>query len=313
LTDNRLALVTGGGGFIGSHIVRRLLHDGWRVRVLDDFSTGRRQNLDEVRDHIELIEGSITSLDTACAAAKGAACVFHQAAIPSVPRSVRDPLGSHHANITGTLTMLEAARQENVPRFVYAASSSAYGDTPTLPKVESMPTRPLSPYAVAKLAGEEYCRAFHRVYGMETVALRYFNVFGPRQDPHSEYSAVIPRFITALQNENELTIYGDGEQSRDFTYIDNVVEANMKAMTAPGVGGEVFNVACGERFTLNHLAHTLGEIVGVTPRIVYVERRTGDVQHSLADITKAQERLHYSPHVAFRDGLERTAHFFRSN
>lgn len=309
---DRTILVTGGAGFIGCNIARQLLADGYRVRVLDNFATGKRANLEEIADRIEIVDGSITSQDDARGAVEGVDCVLHQAAIPSVPRSVSDPLGSNEANVTGTLTMLVAARDAKVRRFVYAASSSAYGDTPTLPKIETMPSSPLSPYAVAKLAGENYCRAFHRVYGLETVALRYFNIFGPRQDPLSQYAAVIPKFIIALKAGNEITIHGDGEQSRDFTYIDNAVQANIKAMTAPDAPGEVCNVACGERFTLNQMVETLAEIMQVTPKVKYIESRQGDVKHSLADISKARKLLGYEPSVSFREGLARTVAYFIS-
>lgn len=304
--------MTGGGGFIGSHLVRRLLRDGYSVRVLDNFYTGKRPNLDEVLSDIDLHEGSIADESDAKRAVEGVAYVLHQAAIPSVPRSVRDPLGSNQANVTGTLTMLNAAREAGVKRFVYAASSSAYGNTPTLPKVETMPTDPLSPYAVAKLAGENYCRAFTRVYGLETVCLRYFNVFGPRQDPNSEYAAVIPKFILAMREGRPITIQGDGEQSRDFTYIDNTVEGNLRAMKAPEAAGEVCNLACGERFTLNEMVTLLGEIMSVEPKIEYLEGRTGDVKHSLADIDKARRLLGYEPTVSFRDGLAQTVEYFQS-
>jgi UDP-glucose 4-epimerase len=238
--------------------------------------------------------------------------VFHQAAIPSVPRSVSDPLGCHHATSTGTITMLVAAREAGVRRFVYAASSSAYGDTTELSKVETMPTDPRSPYAVAKLSGENYCRSFYNVYGMETVALRYFNIFGPRQDPLSEYSAVIPRFITAILEDREVTIFGDGLHSRDFTYVENVVQANIKAMTAPQAVGEVLNIGCGESFTLNQLVSALGEMLHKEPRVRYSDRRPGDVQHSLADISKARQLLEYAPEVPFREGLLQTVAYFKS-
>jgi nucleoside-diphosphate-sugar epimerase len=305
--------VTGGAGFIGSHIVRRLLRDGFAVRVLDNFATGKRSNLAEVENQIELIEADITDPDAARSAARGAICIFHQAAIPSVPRSVADPLGSNHTNVTGTLNMLEAARLENVPRFVYAASSSAYGDTEVLPKTEAMIPNPLSPYAVAKLAGEHYCRAYHRVHGLETFALRYFNVFGPRQDPKSEYAAVVPKFATSLLSGEPVPVHGDGEQSRDFTFIDNVVEANMCAMRAPKeAAGDVFNVAFGDRYTLNELVRELAEIVDVEPQVQYGQSRAGDVRHSQADISKARELLGYNPQVGFREGLERTVEFLRA-
>lgn len=304
--------MTGGAGFIGSHLVRQLLSDGYPVRVLDNYASGKRENLSDVQDKIEMIEGDVADFEVAQRAVEGVDCVFHQAAIPSVPRSVSDPLGCHHATATGVVTMLTAAHKAGTRRFVYAASSSAYGDASALVKEETMPTDPLSPYAVAKLSGENYCRAFHHVYGMETIALRYFNVFGPRQDPLSEYSAVVPRFISALLDEKEVTIYGDGEQSRDFTFIDNVVQANMKAMTASQVGGEVCNVACGESFTLNQLVALLGEIMHVSPRVRYAPARAGDVRHSLADISKAQHLLSYKPEVDFREGVQRTVEYFKS-
>ena len=307
-----LVLITGGAGFIGSHLVRRLLRDGYRVRVLDNLATGKAANLAEVREQIDWIEGSITDGAIAARAVESASYVLHQAAIPSVPRSIADPLASHQENSTGTLTMLCAARDAGVKRFVYAASSSAYGDTPTLPKVETMRTDPLSPYAVAKLSGENYCRALHRVYGLETVALRYFNIFGPRQDPKSLYSAVIPKFITAILEDRPIAIYGDGEHSRDFTFIDNTVDANLLAMTTPGIGGQMCNIACGERFSLNELVERLGAIAGKTPRVEYQDRRAGDVQHSLADISLAHELLGYEPRVSFEEGLRQTVAYFRA-
>lgn len=305
-------LVTGGAGFIGSHLVRRLLSEGYTVRVLDNFLTGSRANLVEVQDRIQIVEGSVTDAEAAAEAVAGVDCIFHQAALPSVPRSVRDPLASNNTNVNGTLTLLCAARDAGVRRLVYAASSSAYGNSLTLPKEESMPTNPLSPYAVAKLAAEGYCRAFYNVYGFETVALRYFNVFGPRQDPNSEYAAVIPRFITALLEDREITIHGDGEQSRDFTYIENTLDGNLRAMTAPGAVGEVCNIACGDRFTLNFLVQTLAEIIGAEPRVRYIESRQGDVKHSLAAIEKARQLLGYEPLVTFREGLERTVEYFKA-
>lgn len=312
MAEQELVLVTGGAGFIGSHLVRRLLRDGYRVRVLDNLATGKTANLAEIVGQVEFLEGSITDATTAGRAVEGASYVLHQAAIPSVPRSIADPLASHAENSTGTLSMLCAARDAGVKRFVYAASSSAYGDTPILPKKETMRTDPLSPYAVAKLSGENYCRAFNRVYGLETVALRYFNIFGPRQDPTSLYSAVIPKFITAILEDREISIYGDGEHSRDFTYIDNAVDANLLAMTTPGVGGEMCNVACGERFSLNELVQRLGAIIGKTPLVRYEARRAGDVQHSLADISRARRVLGYDPQISFEEGLKRTVEFFRS-
>jgi UDP-glucose 4-epimerase len=312
--SSQLVLVTGGAGFIGSHLVRRLLSEGFQVRVLDNFATGKSENITEVASKIELIQASITDLDAARAAARGTHCIFHQAAIPSVPRSVADPLGSNETNVTGTLTLLEAARQESVPRFVYAASSSAYGDTEVLPKTETMVPNPLSPYAVAKLAGEGYCRAYHRVHGIETFALRYFNVFGPRQDPKSEYAAVVPKFISALLANEPIPVHGDGEQSRDFTFINNVVDANLCAMRAPAeVAGDVFNIACGDRFTLNELICELANIVSMEPQVHHDSSRVGDVRHSQADVSKARDLLGYQPGVGFREGLERTVEFLRAS
>ncbi|MDX6723614.1 MAG: UDP-glucose 4-epimerase, partial [Solirubrobacteraceae bacterium] len=277
-------LVTGGGGFIGSHLVERLVRDGHRVRVIDNFTTGHRRNLMPIIDEVELVEGDLQSYERAHAAVRGCEVVLHQAAMPSVPRSVQDPLTSNASNVIGTLNVLLAARDSGVRRVVFASSSSVYGATPALPKHEGLPTLPISPYAVAKLAGEGYCRSFSEVYGLETVALRYFNVFGPRQDPQSQYSAVIPNFITAALRGESPVIFGDGEQSRDFTYIENVVEANLLAMTAgPEVAGRAYNVACGERISLNDLVANIGRVLGraIEPR--YEAGRPGDVRHSMAD------------------------------
>jgi nucleoside-diphosphate-sugar epimerase len=305
-------LVTGGAGFIGSNLVEELLKLGHEVAVLDNFSTGRRSNLEPFRRDIELIEKDLRDLDAVRAATKGRTFVLHQAALSSVSRSVEDPEASNDVNVRGTLHVLIAARDAGVKRVVAASSSSVYGDTPVLPKVETMPTLPMSPYAVSKLAAEKYCAAFHRVYGLETVALRYFNVFGPRQDPASQYSAVIPRFITAILKRVSPIIYGDGRQSRDFTYVSNVVEANLRACYADGVAGEFYNIACGARFTLLELLQTLCEIAGVSVAARHEAVRTGDVLHSLADITKIRQATDYKPHVSFREGLERTfAHFSR--
>ena len=299
-------LVTGGAGFIGSNIVHELLRRGARVRVLDNFSTGRRENLAGLAGAIDLIEGDATDPETARRAAEGVDFVLHQAALPSVPRSVADPLASHAANATATLTLLAAAREAGVKRFVYAGSSSAYGDTPTLPKREAMPPRPLSPYAAGKLAGEHYCQAFWTCYGLETVALRYFNVFGPRQDPASQYAAVIPRFIACLVEGEQPVIYGDGEQSRDFTFVSNVVEANLLACDAPGAPGQVFNVACGERTSLNALLAMLARILGIPAEPRPEPPRPGDVKHSQADISRAHEVLGYHPRVSVEEGLRST-------
>lgn len=308
-----LYLVTGGAGFIGSHIVKELVRRGERVRVLDNFSTGRRENLAPFLEHIELVEGDLRDLPTVRRAVEGVDHVLHQAALASVPRSVADPLASNSANVTGTLNLLVAARDAGVRRVVYAASSSAYGDSPTLPKQEDMPTAPKSPYAVSKLAGEHYCRAFTEVYGLETVSLRYFNVFGPRQDPASQYAAVVPLFITAMLRGEPPTVHGDGLQSRDFTYVANVVHANLLATTAPGVAGRVFNVACGQRYTLLDLIASLDEIMGAHVTPVHTASRPGDVRHSLADVTAAQEALGYRAEVDFDEGLRRTVAWYRGS
>jgi UDP-glucose 4-epimerase len=307
-------LVTGGAGFIGSNLVERLVAQGERVRVLDNFSTGTYANLSPWLDRIELIAGDIRDPETVCRAMAGVAYVLHQAALPSVPRSVADPMASHEANVTGTLNVLMAARHAGVNRVVYASSSSVYGNSPELPKREEMPTNPLSPYAVSKLAGENYCRAFYQVYGLETVCLRYFNVFGPRQDPNSQYAAVIPKFVTAMLDGGQPVIYGDGTQSRDFTYVDNVVAANLLACRAPagGVAGEAFNVACGERTTLLELVAGLERALGKEATPEFAPPRPGDVKHSLAAIDRARERLGYRPRVSFERGLAHTVAFFQS-
>jgi nucleoside-diphosphate-sugar epimerase len=303
-------LVTGGGGFIGSHLVERLVRDGHRVRVLDNFTTGHRRNLDAVIDDVELVEGDMQSYERAHNAVRGCEMVLHQAAMPSVPRSVQDPLTSNASNVIGTLNVLLAARDSDVHRVVCASSSSVYGANPDLPKREDMPALPISPYAVAKLAGEGYCRSFTEVYGLETVALRYFNVFGPRQDPLSAYAAVVPNFITAALKGEAPVIYGDGEQSRDFTFVDNVVEANLLAMTADGVAGRAYNIACGERTSLNDLVAAIARVLDrqIAPR--YAESRAGDVRHSLADTTRAQEELGYRVNVSLDEGLARTARHY---
>lgn len=304
------ALVTGGGGFIGSHLVDRLNRDGYTVRVLDNFATGHRENLSHAWKEIELIDGDIQSYERVHNAVRGCELVFHQAALPSVPRSIQDPLTSNASNVTGTLNILLAARDEGVRRVVFASSSSLYGAVKELPKREEMASVPISPYAVSKLAAEGYCRSFWHVYGLETVSLRYFNVFGPRQDPLSQYAAVIPRFITAVLDGEQPVIFGDGEQSRDFTYIDNAVEANVRAADAAGVGGEVFNVACGASTSLNALIHDLRVMAGGNIRPVRADPRPGDVRHSLADISRARERLGYHPSVDVRTGLEWTLAYY---
>lgn len=308
-----IALVTGGAGFIGSHIAAALTRDGARVRVLDDLSTGHRENIDEIGGDVDFIQGSVANDELLNKVLENVELVFHEAAIPSVPRSVEAPRQTHIASVDGTFSLLVAARDRGVRRVVYAASSSAYGDQPTLPKSEEMRPDPLSPYAVAKLVGEYYCRAFTRVYGLETVSLRYFNVFGPRQDPGSQYSGVVSRFISVLLSNERPVIYGDGEQSRDFTYIDNVVFANLSAAAAKEASGKVINVANGQRITLNQLLAELKELMGqqdVTAE--YLEPRVGDVRHSLADITMARELLGYESKVDLREGLHRTIDWFKS-
>jgi UDP-glucose 4-epimerase len=304
-------LVTGGGGFIGSHLVDRLLEEGHDVRVLDNFATGRRENLVHVDGEIELMEGDIQSYERAHNAVKGCDIVFHEAALPSVPRSVADPLTSNATNVVGTLNVLLAARDNDVQRVIYASSSSVYGSNPALPKREDQPTLPISPYAVAKLAGEGYCRSFSSVYGVDTVALRYFNVFGPRQDPLSQYGGAIPKFITALLEGRAPIVFGDGEQSRDFTYVANAVEANILAMRAPGrdtMG--CYNVASGGRVSLNEVIDTLRELTGSSVDTVHREPRVGDVRHSQADISAAAADLGYRPLVTLRDGLAQTLEHF---
>jgi len=300
-------LVTGGAGFVGSNLVRALVARGDRVRVLDNFFSGKRENLAEVAGAIELVEGDVRDEATLGHALAGVEIVFHEAAIPSVPRSLVDPVASHEANATATLKLLRASREAGVRRVVYAASSSAYGDTPTLPKVETMRPAPLSPYAVSKLTGELYCQVFAGAYGLETVCLRYFNVFGPRQDPGSAYAAVIPRFVTAALAGAPLTIYGDGSQSRDFCYVDDAVAANLLAAAAPSaVSGRVFNVAGGAATTLNDVAHMIGELVGRAVEVSYAPARTGDVKHSRAHREAARVGLGYGPAVPFSEGLRRT-------
>ena len=300
------ALVTGGGGFIGSHLVRRLLADGYSVRVLDNFATGRRSNLSDVESEIELIEGDIQSYERVHNSVRGCDLVFHQAALPSVPRSVQDPLTSTAVNVTGTLNVLLASRDEGVRRVVYASSSSVYGANPELPKREEMATLPLAPYAVSKLAGEGYCRSFNRVYGMDTVALRYFNVFGPGQDPSSQYAAVVPNFITAFIEGRPPTVHGDGEQSRDFCFIDNTVDANLLAAAAgPEVAGAVFNIACGARISLNGMLAELRRYTGKEIEPTFVDPRPGDIMHSQADISRARQQLGYRPLVSAEQGIVR--------
>jgi nucleoside-diphosphate-sugar epimerase len=307
-------LITGIAGFIGSNLAHELVRRGQTVRGFDNFETGKRENLEELRGKIEFRELNLLDAKGVKEFCRGADYVLHQAAIPSVPRSVVDPVGSHETNITGTLNLLMAARQAKVKRLVYAGSSSAYGDTPILPKHEGMMPNPISPYAVQKLCGELYVTSFSCVYGMETVSLRYFNIFGPRQDPTSQYSGVLAKFITQMLADKPCIIYGDGEQSRDFTYIDNAVNANLLACTAPAenVNGRVFNVATGTRFSLNQTFKMLSSIIGYSRRPEYQESRAGDVKHSLADISQASHALGYQPMVGFEEGLRRTVAWYKT-
>jgi nucleoside-diphosphate-sugar epimerase len=309
-----IALVTGGAGFIGSHIAAGLAASGARVRIIDDLSTGYRENLDEIGGDIDFVEGSVADEAVLRRALDDVEIVYHEAAIPSVPRSVENPRQTHVACVEATFSLLDAARQLGVRRVVYAGSSSAYGDQPTLPKAERMPPEPLSPYAVAKLVGEYYGQVFSRVYGLETITLRYFNVFGPRQDPSSQYSGVISRFIAALLTGEPPLIYGDGEQSRDFTYIDNVVAANLKAAETTRGIGQVINIANGERITLNKLLEELVSLTGKSSvSAEYRPSRAGDVKHSLADISRAREFLGYEPQVDLRTGLGKTIDWLKQS
>jgi UDP-glucose 4-epimerase len=304
-------LVTGGAGFIGSHLAEELTRRGHTVRVADSFITGKRINLDHVKG-VELLEGDLADPAFAQRAVQGIEYVLHQAAIPSVPRSVKDPITSNRANVDATVSVLVAARDAGVKRLVFAGSSSAYGNTPTLPKREDMPSNPLSPYALQKVVGEQYLQMFTRLYGLETVSTRYFNVFGPRQDPTSPYSGVISVFATALLENRSPTIYGDGEQTRDFTYVANVVDGVLRACDAPDASGEVINVATGGRISLNQLFKTMRALVGASVEPTYAEVRSGDVKDSQADITKAQRLLGYQPRVSFEEGLERTVEWYRT-
>jgi nucleoside-diphosphate-sugar epimerase len=309
-----IALVTGGAGFIGSHIASALTGRGARVRVIDDLSTGYRENIDEIKGDVDFIQASLADEGALNKALEDVELVFHEAAIPSVPRSIENPRDTHIACVDSTFSLLVAAKEKKVRRLIYAASSSAYGDKPALPKVEDMLPEPLSPYAVAKLVGEYYSQAFTRVYGLETISLRYFNVFGPRQDPSSQYSGVISRFLSALLSGDQPVIYGDGEQSRDFTYIDNVVDANLKAAeTTMGVG-QVINIANGERISLNELLEKLKQLTGKSDvKAQYLDARAGDIRHSLADITRARELLGFEPKVDLVTGLKLTLDWWRTS
>jgi len=310
-----LYLVTGVAGFIGSNIARELVRRGEQVRGFDNFETGKIENLADLTNKIEFREVDLLDARGVSQFCRGVDYVLHQAAIPSVPRSVEEPVASHDANITGTLNVLMGARDAKVKRVVYAASSSAYGDTPTLPKHEAMLPNPISPYAVQKLASELYMSSFNRVYGLETVSLRYFNIFGPYQDPTSQYSGVLAKFITQMLAGKPCTIFGDGEQSRDFTYVENAVNANLLACEAPAekTAGHVFNVATGQRFSLNETFRLLGEIIGYRGQPRYAQQRAGDVKHSLADISTTRQALGYEPTIGFEDGLQRTVEWYKQS
>jgi UDP-glucose 4-epimerase len=307
-------LITGIAGFIGSSLARAILAQGDNVRGVDNFSTGKRSNIAELLERIDVREADLLDLEAMQSACKGVDYVFHEAAIPSVPRSVLNPVESNQANVDGTVNVLVAARDAKVKRVIYAASSSAYGDTPTLPKREDMPPNPISPYAVAKLASEYYMASFFRCYGLETVALRYFNIFGPRQDPSSPYSGVLAKFITQMLKGEQPTIHGNGSQSRDFTYVDNVVQANLLACKAPAseVAGRVFNVATGTRIDLNEMFGVLKKLTGYPGEVKHGPERAGDVKHSLADLSRAEKHLGYKPQVNFEEGLRRTVDWYRS-
>jgi UDP-N-acetylglucosamine/UDP-N-acetyl-alpha-D-glucosaminouronate 4-epimerase len=298
-------LVTGGAGFIGSHLVERLLKENYEVRLLDNFSTGRRENILDLGE-VEIVEGDLQSYERAHTAVRGCEIVFHQAALPSVPRSIQDPLTTNAANVIGTLNVLLSARDSDVRRIVFASSSSVYGANETLPKSEDLALAPISPYAVSKIAGEGYCRSFWEVYGLETVALRYFNVFGPRQDPRSQYAAVIPNFVTAFLANERPTVYGDGNQTRDFTYVGNVVDGTLRASQAEDVAGKTFNIACGEQVSINRLLDELRRLTGVDVEPHYVESRPGEVTHSQADVSRAERELGYVPRIALDEGLKLT-------
>lgn len=301
-------LVTGGAGFIGSHIAEELMERGHKVRIVDNFLTGKRENIASFLDKIELIEGDIRDFNLCKRASDGVDFVLHQAALPSVPRSIEDPLMTNEINIKGTLNLLLASRDAGVKKFVFASSSSVYGDDQRLPKKEGEEGAPLSPYAISKLVGEMYCQVFSQIYSLSTVCLRYFNIFGPRQDPYSQYSAVIPNFINKMVKGESPTIFGDGEQSRDFTYVANVVEANKLAVEAKDVSGEILNIACGERTTVNSLVIEINQILKKDIKAIYDKLRPGDVMHSYADISEAENVLKYKPLVSFTEGLKRTIH-----
>jgi nucleoside-diphosphate-sugar epimerase len=306
-------LVTGGAGFIGSNICKKLVSDGCFVRVVDNFLTGKKSNLKDFIDNIEFIEADMGDEQVARTAMKDVDVVLHQGALPSVPRSVDDPAATHKHCVDATFTLLLAARDAGIKRFVFASSSSAYGDTPTLPKVETMLPQPLSPYAAGKLVGEYYCSVFYKVYDLETISLRYFNVFGPHQDPTSQYAAAIPAFVTAILRDKAPTVFGDGLQSRDFTYVDNVVEANLLAARAGHTAGDVVNIACGQAVTVNETIDAINGIVGKNIKPVYTDPRPGDVKHSLADISAAENLIGFKPKVPFKQGLQFAMEWYREN
>jgi len=306
-------LVTGGAGFIGSNICRKLVSQGCFVRVIDNLLTGKKSNLAGIIDQIEFIEADMGDEKIARPAMKDIDVVLHQGALPSVPRSVDDPATTHRHCLDATFTLLLAARDAGVKRFVYASSSSAYGDTPTLPKVETMPPRPLSPYAVGKLTGEYYCSVFYEVFGLETISLRYFNVFGPHQDPTSQYAAAIPAFVTAILKDKPPTVFGDGRQTRDFTYVDNVVEANLLAARAKQTKGEVLNIACGKAVTVNETIAIINELLGKNIEPIYTDPRPGDIKHSLADVTLAGKLLGFKLTIPFKQGLQKAIDWYREN
>ncbi|MHC4336423.1 MAG: SDR family oxidoreductase [Planctomycetota bacterium] len=306
-------LVTGGAGFIGSNICKKLTSQGCFVRVIDNLLTGKKSNLADIADKIEFIEADMGDESIARRAMKDIDVVLHQGALPSVPRSIDDPAATHKHCVDATFTLLLAARDAGIKRFVYASSSSAYGDTPKLPKIETMPVRPLSPYAVGKLVGEHYCTVFYSVFGLETISLRYFNVFGPHQDPTSQYAAAIPAFVTAILMGEPPTVFGDGEQSRDFTYVDNVVDSNLLAARAKHTAGEVVNIACGQAVTVNEVIEIINELVGKNITPIYDPPRPGDIKHSLADINLARKLLSYKPPVSFKEGLQKAIDWYRDN
>jgi nucleoside-diphosphate-sugar epimerase len=305
-------LITGGAGFIGSHIAEELVRRGERVRMLDNFITGKRENIAPFRNFIELIEGDIRDLETCQRALRGVDYVLHQAALPSVPRSIKEPLLTHDINVNGTLNLLWSSLEARIKRLVFASSSSVYGANPRLPQTEGNEDRVISPYALSKSIGEQYCGLLYQIYGLETVCLRYFNVFGPRQDPFSQYAAVVPLFITKLLTDEKPQIFGDGEQSRDFTYVANVVEANLRALEAPDEAlGEVFNIACGERTTINTLFREISDVLGVSIMPFYADPRAGDILHSFADIDKARKMLGFEPQVGLKQGLRKTVGWYK--